>query len=149
HKSGVLKIADLKVFSVPKWVGAGTIVAAFGEETGDTIALIDVTELDQANVKEVLWRQGKERDLKPSCPIYSPSTRRCVFVGKDASKGKALSSLQHGKPGAPKRLEPQGSDKTIQDLAFSPDSRFVVFASDRRQLARGGFRPQSVDAPVL
>ena len=101
-------------------------------------------------MKEVLWRQGKGLDVKPSSPVYSSITRRCVFVGEEAAKGKALFSFQHGKPDAPKRLEPQGFDKTIQDLTLSPDGRFLVFASDRRQLAQaGGFRPQSVDAPAL
>ena len=150
HKSGLLRIADLRIFSVPKWAGAGTMVAVIGDETGDTIALLDVDELDQAKVKEVLWRQGKGIDVKPSSPVYSPVTRRCVFVGEEAAKGKARLSFQHGKPDAPKRLEPQGFDKTIEDLSFSPDGRFVIFASDRRQLAQaGGFRPQSADAPAL
>jgi hypothetical protein len=56
----------------------------------------------------------------------------------------------HGKPDPPKRLEPQGFDTTIQDLAISPDGRYVVFASDRKLAAPPhGARQQSVDAPAF
>ena len=58
------------------------------------------------------------------------------FRGRRSGKGKALYSFQPGTPGSPKRLEPQGFDKTIQDLSFSPDGRYLLFASDRRQLGK-------------
>ena len=90
QKSGLLQIPNLKTFSVPSWAGPGTIVAVIGEDNADTIALVDVTDPEQAKVKEVLWRQGPGLDAKPSCPIYSPTTRRCVFVAEEAGKGKAL-----------------------------------------------------------
>jgi hypothetical protein len=150
QKSGLLQIPNLKIFSVPSWSGTGTIVAVVGEDNADTIALVDVTDPEQAKVKEVLWRQGQGLDVKPSCPIYSPSTRRCVFVGEEAGKGKALYSIPQGKPDTPKRLEPQATDKSIQDLTFSPEGHYVVFASDRKQVARSpGARAQSVDAPAV
>jgi hypothetical protein len=83
-------------------------------------------------------------------------TRRCVFVGTEEGKGSALYSFVHAKADPPKpqdppkRLEPQGFDKLIQDLTFSPDGRFVVFASDRREAGPiAGHRAQSVDAPVI
>jgi hypothetical protein len=51
---------------------------------------------------------------------------------------------------APKRLEQHGFDKEIRDLTFSPDGRYVLFSSDRREGGPiDGHRPQSVDAPVL
>jgi len=150
EKSGVLRVADYNLFSVPSWAGEGTIVAVIGADVGDTIALVDVTEPGQGRVKEVLWKQGQGLDVKPSCPIYSPIARRCVFVGDEGNNSKALFSFQQGKGGTPKRLEARGTDKTISDLALSPDGRYVTFASDRRQIAQArGFRPQSVDAPVL
>ena len=65
-RSGVLKIPDQKIFSIPSWAGDGTIIAAIGAEAGDTIALVDVTNPDEAKVKEVLWKKSSGPDLKPS-----------------------------------------------------------------------------------
>ena len=146
ERSGVLRVPDQNIFSVPSWAGEGTIVAAIGSDATDTIALVNVTEPEQGKVKEVLWRRGKGPDVRPSHPIYSPITRRCVFVGQAEEKGRALFSFQHGKTDPPKRLEKAGFDQLIQDLTFSPDGRYVVFASDRR-----AFRPHrpSVNAPAL
>ena len=52
HKSGLLRIADLRIFSVPKWAGPGTIVAVIGDETGDSVALLDVDELEQPAARD-------------------------------------------------------------------------------------------------
>jgi hypothetical protein len=69
-KSGALALAGRSVFSVPSWASDGTIVAMIGEDAGDTIALIDVTEPGQAKVTTVLWKQGNGLDVKPSFPVY-------------------------------------------------------------------------------
>ena len=63
-------------------------------------------------------------------PVCSPATGQCVFVGSDP-KGMALYTLDPGKPGPPRRLEPEGHDKLIRDLAFSPDGRYLLFSSNR------------------
>jgi hypothetical protein len=131
---------------VPSWAGEGTIVAAVGSNGADAIALIDVNEPEQGKVKEVLWKRGNGPDVQPSFPVYAPRTRRCFFVGNEEGKGQALFALQQGIPNLPKRLEQGEFNKLIQDLALSPDGRYVVFASDRRVSVP---RRPSVDAPAL
>ncbi len=137
ERSGVLNIPDYKVFSVPNWAGEGTLVAAVGAgddaRSGDRIALIDVTDPAQGKVKEVLWTAGHGLDVEPFNPVYSPVTRQCVFVGRTGGKGRALYSFHHGKPDRPARLEPGDRfDNLIQDPAFSPDGRYIVFSADRK-----------------
>jgi len=152
EKAGVLQIPGYSIFTSPSWAGEGTIVAVIGSEVGvgDTIALIDVSEPGRGKIKEVLWKQGKGLDAKPSSPAYSPVSRRCVFIGKEEDKGRAIYSVEQGKPGPPKRLEPSGFDNLIQDPVLSPDGRYVVFTSDRKQVGRvPGERTQSVEAPAL
>jgi Tol biopolymer transport system component len=128
--SGVLQIPpEQTLFSIPSWAEDDTIVAVIGEEDGDTIALIDVSTPVEGKVKEVLWKRSKDLDVKPREPVYSPATRRCVFVGEDP-KGMALYALERGKPGTPRRLE-TASDNLVRDLAFSPDGRYVLFSSNR------------------
>jgi hypothetical protein len=129
HPSGVLRIPDQAIFSIPSWADEGTIVAVVGEDEGNALALIDVSHPSVGRVKQILWRRGEDLDVRPSEPVYSPLNRRCVFVGEDA-KGMALYLLEPGKPGPPKRME-AASDNLIRDLAFSPDGRYVLFSSNR------------------
>jgi RNA polymerase sigma factor (sigma-70 family) len=147
EKSGPLQIAGQNIFWEPSWAGDESIVAAIGADAPDTIALIDVREPDHPNIKEVLWRNGKGLDVKPFYPVYSAGTRRCVFVGVDAS-GQALYSFRHGQPDPPRRLESDGHDHLLQDLASSPDGRYILFTSDRpvrgqRRVAPGDIIPES------
>jgi Tol biopolymer transport system component len=130
EKSGPLQLPEYSIFWEPSWVVDGTIVAAIGSSAADTIALIDVSDPAQGKVKQVLWRKEKELDVTPYHPLYSASTRRCVFVGA-GPKGMALYSFQSGQTEPPKRLEPTGYDNLIQDLAYSPDGRYVLFSSNR------------------
>jgi hypothetical protein len=135
ERSGVLNIPGHRVYSVPRWAGEGTLVAVIGAgaATGDTIALIDVTDPTRGKVKDVLWKQGKTLDVSPVCPAYSPVTRRCVFVGKTEGKGRALYGFRHGKADPPRRLEAGDQlDNLILGTTFSPDGRYVVVSSDRK-----------------
>ncbi len=130
EKSGPLQVPGQNIFSVPSWEGAGTIVAVIGTDVGDTIALLDVTDPSQGKIKQVLWKRTNGPDIKPYFPLYSASTRRCIFVGGEP-EGMALYSFRVGKAEPPRRLEPEGHDKELIDLAMSPDGRYVLFSSDR------------------
>ena len=131
RKSGFLKVPDRTFFSPPSWAGDGIVVAVTGEEAGDAVVLIDVSNPEEATVKATLWKRGQDLDIKPLSPVYSPETNTCVFVGEQEGKGLALYSLQRGKPGPPRRLEAKGFDQLLQSLSFSPGGRFVAFSSDR------------------
>ena len=125
EKSGVLRNPDLEIHSHPSWAGKGTIVAVVGPDEGDTIALIDVADSPRAKVKEVLWRRANGPDVKPTYPIYSATTRRCIFVGVE-EKGEALYSVPQGDAGPAKPLGPEGYEPEITGLSFSPDGRYVL-----------------------
>jgi Tol biopolymer transport system component len=147
QNSSQVQIPGLQFYSVPNWVSDGTIVAAVGSDFGDSIALIDVTNPAQAKVRKVLWKadfKGKGPDVQPLNPVYMPSTRRCVFVGK-ANEGMAIYSLEHGRANLPKRLEPEGFDSLLQDLALSPDGRYVLFSSNRTGPRQRGSEARDLD----
>ena len=111
-------------------------VIGAGAATGDTIALVDVTNPTRGKVKEVLWKQGKTLDVTPLCPAYSLATGRCVFVGKTDGNGRALYAFRHGKPDPPRRLEAGDRlDNLILGTTFSPDGRYIVFSCDRSRTA--------------
>jgi Tol biopolymer transport system component len=145
EKSGPLQLPDLRIYSIPNWVSDGVIVAVVGAAFGDTIALIDVTDPAQGRVKEVLWKmnfKGGGLNIQPSYPSYQSSTRRCVFVGK-GPQGHALYSFERGQAGPPQRLEPQGYDSLMQDVAMSPDGRYAVFSSNRTGPRQRGSAPRA------
>ncbi len=131
RKSGQLEISGKALFPDPSWIGDGIIVAAIGSDSAESIALLDVTQPQEAKVKEVLWSRGKDLDVEPRYPLYSARTHRVVFVGIDSRKEKALYSFERGKNAPTKRLEPGVQAGEIRDLAPSPDGRFVLFSSNR------------------
>ena len=116
------------VFGWPSWADTGTVAAIVGSDgIGDTVALLDVSAPDQGKIKEVLFKSGKDLDVKPLWPVYSPAARRCVFVGIEP-KGMALYTIEAGHP---KRLEAGPLDGQIGGLGFSPDGRYLLFCSTR------------------
>ncbi len=148
ENGGVVTLADSRILSPPSWAGVSTIVAVIGQDKAKSIALLDVSQPAATQVKEILWKRGDGVD--PSFPIYSPATGRCVFVGRDPKHGQALYAVDRSKPGPPTRLEKEGFDQRIDDLAFSPDGQYVLFCSDRRLAGIAPHvRAQSVDAPAL
>jgi Tol biopolymer transport system component len=125
-----LRTPDHQVYSAPSWADGNTIVAVVGAQPGETIALLDVSDPNQVKLERSLWTLGDGLSVVPSYPIYSPATRRCVFVGAER-KGSALFCIEEGKSSPPERLEPEGFDPFLSDLTFSPDGRYVVFGSNK------------------
>ncbi len=149
-KSGELKMQDGRLTSPPSWAGEDLIVATIATQAGESVALIDVANPCEAVVREILWLRRDGSEASPGSPIYSKDTGRTVFVGSFERKGSALYTVTRGKPDRALRLENRGLDDSIEDLAFSPDGRYVLFCSNRKlggQTPR--LRAQSVSAPVL
>ena len=124
-------IAEKNIFWEPSWCGNETIAAVVGVQQPEAIVLIDVRTTGKANIKGTLWTVGNGLDVQPFYPLYSAATGRCVFVGVE-NKKKALYAFRRGQSDPPRRLEPEGDDNLLQDLAgLSPDGRYVLFSSDR------------------
>jgi Tol biopolymer transport system component len=118
-----------EIFAWPSWADVKTVAAIIGSDgSGDAVALLDVSDPERTKVKAVLWRRGKDLDVKPLWPVYSASTRRYIFVGAEPG-GQALYTVE---PGRARRLEAGGLDAQVGGLAFSPDGRYLLFCSTRR-----------------
>ena len=138
--------SGMKFWSAPQWVSPGMIVAVVGADWGDTIALVDVTDPAHARIKERFWNmdfKGRSIDVNPHSPVYLASTGSGVFVG-GATAGMVLYAFQRGQTGQPKRLEPDGYDALLQDLALSPDGRYVLFSSNRTGPRHRGSPPRAL-----
>jgi WD40 repeat protein len=134
-----VQLAGHNFYSNPSWAGDGqTIVAVFSSGSDVGIALVDVTDPEQAQVKQILWRKGDRIDVSPLYPVYSPKTDLCVFVGGDEN-GEALYTVKPGQSDPPKRLEATRYDVKISRLSLSSDGRYVLFCNDRlNQLVEPG-----------
>jgi Tol biopolymer transport system component len=131
EKSGPLQIPNLQIFSIPSWASEGTIVAVIGSNSGDTIALLDVTDPSNGRVTDILWSsKAKGLGIQPTYPAYCTQTGRGVFIGS-GKDGMALYSFERGAASPPKRLEVEGNDSLMQDVALSPDGRYALFSSNR------------------
>ena len=147
-KSGVLEVQGGKIFSMPAWAEPGTIVAALGVDSADRVALVDVSNPENALVKEVLWKRRDDRGPTPSYPVYSPVTRRCVFVGTRDGQS-VLMAVDRGTKADAQPIEAALPPKaSIRDVAISPDGSHLLFASDARA-SRPGARRHSIDAPAI
>ncbi len=138
-----LQIPEIQLYSPPSWVDDRTIVTVVGTDFGDSIALVDVSNPAQGKVKEVLWKmnfKGAGPDIRPQHPVYVASSGRCVFIG-GAYAGMALYSFQRGQAEQPKRLEPEGFDSLMQDVALSPDGRYALFTGSRTGPRQRGSAP--------
>jgi type II secretory pathway pseudopilin PulG len=131
--SGQVQLGGLRMFHYPTWAEDGVIVAAIAGEgisEADRLALVDLHDPAQAQVKQLLWQRGQGPDVVPSEPVFSTVSRRCVFVGS-TRKGRALYEVDQAKPGAARRLEDGDLDDLIRDLSLSPDGRYLLFSSNR------------------
>ena len=104
------------------------------------MALIDVNPLGTAKLQEVLWARTPALDLKPSWPVYSHSTGRCVFVG-EGPEGMALYEVERGKP-----TRRSGWNKVLW-TSGSPDSRSLP-AGDTSSFAAPGRKRHAEDVGV-
>lgn len=135
-KERPVQLGSHKIWSIPSWAAdSKTLVANVHSATGAGIALVDVAEPEQAKVKQILWRRGDRLDVSPAFPVFSAETGRCLFVGRE-EKGMALYSLFISKYDPPQRLEAEGYDNKIANLALSPDGRYVLFCADRTDARR-------------
>jgi WD40 repeat protein len=120
-----------RIHSWPSWAEADSIVAVIGnEQSWDAVALVGIDRPGWRGIKDVLWERSSALDVKPTWPVYSPATQRCVFVGESA-EGMALYEVERGKPGQARRLEHGGLDTRIAGLSLSPGGRYLLFCSTR------------------
>ncbi len=155
ERSGAVVIPGRPMISPPSWAGEDRIVAAVAGPDGESIVLANVANPGQAELTEVLWRRQNGPDVHPDCPTYSPASGRCVFVGgqqnnRGQNQALALYGFTKGQTDPPERLETGPLDQILEDVALSPDGRYVLFGSNRNIPGRSPtMRAQSVAAPAL
>jgi Tol biopolymer transport system component len=130
-KAGVVAVPGYRLFSWPRWVGPGQLVACLGTKNeGEMIALLDVRDPAGAKIIKVLWERSPDLDVFPRWPLYSPESGRCFFVGVAEGNRRTLYSVERGDAGRATRMEPGGLNG-LAVLDFSPDGRYLVFGANQ------------------
>lgn len=128
-----LTLPERHIFTTPGWAGNDTLVAAIGDTAADSIALLDISDPEQAKIKEVLWKKSAALNVIPAYPIYSPQTGRYIFIGRSRPDDPAgsLYSFQAGQRERPRRYKPTGFGVALSDPNFSPDGRYILFSCEK------------------
>jgi hypothetical protein len=117
------------IFAWPSWADVNTLAAIVGSgRSGDTVALLDVSDPGRTKVERVLWQRGKDFDVEPLWPVFSASARLCALVGSEAG-GMGPYAVEPSSRA--RRLESGSLDAETGGLAFSPDGRYLLFCSIR------------------
>ncbi|MDR3618727.1 MAG: protein kinase [Paludisphaera borealis] len=126
-----IKVPGRRIYSAPRWIGPGLLVACVGDERKpDSIVLLDVSRSSVATVVRTLWKRASGPDAFPRWPVISPSTGDCYFVG-DEGNTRTLYSLSTGSDGPGRVAALDVGGHKLSGLSFSPDGRYLLFASDR------------------
>lgn len=126
-----VRLSGYEFISVPNWAGDGQTIISVVRAAGPlSIALIDISDPAEAKIKQTLWTRGDGTSVSPTCPVYSPKFKRCVFSGWEPN-GLALYAFDVGR-NQPRKLEKDLLDSHLAGLALSPDGRYVLFVSSRK-----------------
>lgn len=125
-----VNLPGCQFISVPNWAGDGNTIISVIQGAGPlSIALVDVSDPADAQIKQTLWTRGEGTSVSPTCPVYSAELKRCVFSGW-APDGLALYAFDVGR-NLPRKLEQDSLDPYLAGLALSPDGRYLLFVSIR------------------
>jgi WD40 repeat protein len=131
-KSRTVTIPGYRIFSWPRWVSPGVLVASIGKGTSaDAIALLELNNSYEANITRLDWRRSPALDVFPRWPLFSPETAVSYFVGVEAQKRTLfqVTGSSHGRLALP--VEGVGQDDKLGGLALSPDGRYLLFNANR------------------
>jgi WD40 repeat protein len=129
-RSRVISVPGQQIFSWPRWVSPGVLVAVVGTGKAQAIALLELNDSTDAKIGEVLWRRSIELDVFPRWPLFSPYSGICYFVGVEPNR-RTLFSVRRGGSGRAMPVESLGQDDKLGGLAFSPDGRYLLFGANR------------------
>ncbi|MCA9026054.1 MAG: PD40 domain-containing protein [Planctomycetaceae bacterium] len=126
-----LKLDGLEFRSNPYWVdGSSTIIGLFVSQTDAKIALIEVSQPDRCRLERVLWTQGDGLNVSICSPVYSSFTGKCIFSGR-TDNGYQLYILDDKQEGPPQAINHCGPVSYLDELAMSPDGRYILFCSSK------------------
>ncbi len=130
RQTAQINVPGQSVFSWPRWVAPGRIVACIGGGVvPDSIAILDISRPAEATVVRTLWNHDAASDVYARWPLISPSSGNLFFIG-DERHMRTLFSLAPNADGPGRLSALEVGGPKLSGLSFSPDRRYLLFASD-------------------
>jgi len=107
------------------WTPDGKFIAFSGKESSESSASICLVSIETREQRQLLAPSAGYLDTSP---VFSPDGKTLAFIRRRASSNRELYVVPVS-GGEPKRLT--NDSRMIDALAWTPDSREIVFASNR------------------
>ena len=125
-----IDVPGQSIFSWPRWVAPGQIVACIGGGVvPDSIVILDVSRPEEAKVVRRLWNRGAESDVFARWPLLTSPTGDLYFIGEEVPTRTLYALAQHV-PGRGRLSALEVGGPKLSGLSLSPDHRYLLFASD-------------------
>jgi Tol biopolymer transport system component len=125
-----INVQGQSIFSWPRWVAPGQIVACIGAGVvPDSIAILDVSRPEEAKVVRKLWNRGAESDVFARWPVLTSPSGDLYFIGEERDTRTLYALAQH-LPGRGRFSALEVGGPKLSGPSLSPDHRYLLFASD-------------------
>ncbi len=125
-----IDVPGKSIFSWPRWVAPGQIVACIGGGTvPDSIVILDVSRPEEAKVVRRLWNRGASSAVFARWPVLTSPSGDLYFIGEERDRRTLYALAQH-LPGRGRLSALEVGGQKLSGPCLSPDHRYLVFASD-------------------
>ena len=125
-----IDVPGQSIFSWPRWVAPGQIVACIGGGVvPDSIVILDVSRPEETKVVRRLWNRSAASDVFVRWPLLTSPSGDLYFIG-DELYTRTLFALAQHVPGQGRLSALEVGGPKLSGLSLSPDHRYLLFASD-------------------
>ncbi len=125
-----IDVPGQSIFSWPRWVAPGQIVACIGGGVvPDSIVILDVSRPEEAKVVRTLWNRGAASAVFARWPVLTSPSGDLYFIG-DELDTRTLYALAQHLPGRGRFSALEVGGPKLSGTCLSPDHRYLLFASD-------------------